>query len=346
MVKLSIIIPVFNIEKYLSKCLESILNQPFKDFEIICVNDGSSDGSLGILQKYKQKDERVVIIDKANEGSGVARNTALAIARGEYVFFVDGDDWLEGNSISRMIAEADRLDTDILIFGGLSCYELPSPRPLGEREEFVREQDELTNSGEGTKYQKQSGGYSVDKLPKKYLNKIFSAEEIKKDVFKFPSTAWTKLYKREFLVKNDIKFQLIKVGQDQLPFFHSMITAQRIALLPENLYCYRKNRKGAVTAVKKKKNFSPIYVFYGVEEILKKLDKIDDYKGIFVKRYFKKATSWLGKFQDDLKADYFEEYSKLLNHVQKEYGLYKNFHPSIKDGYWMLKLKMFLAKVF
>lgn len=324
MVKLSIVIPVYNVEKYISNCFESILNQPFKDFEVICVNDGSSDGSLSVLQESKNKDERVIIIDKKNEGSGIARNSALAIARGEYVFFVDGDDWIEENSLKRMVSEADRLQTDILIFGGLSCYEIP-PTPLCK--------------GGIPHYQKQNGGYSANKLPKKYLNKVFSAEDIKKDVFKFPSTAWTKLYRREFLLKNDIKFQEIKVGQDQLPFFHSMITAEKIALLPENLYCYRKNRKGAVTAVKKKKNFSPIYVFYGVEEVLKKTGKLDDYKEIFIKKYFSKATSWLAKFQDDLKEEYFAEYSKLLKHIQEEYGMYKSFRPDIKDGYWILKLK-------
>lgn len=313
MPKLSIIIPVYNVEKYVSNCLESILNQPFKDLEVICVNDGSSDKSLSVLQEYKNRDERIIIIDKKNEGSGVARNSALAIARGEYIFFVDGDDWIEENSLDKMISEADKLQTDILIFGGLSYYE-----------------------EKGRK-----GGYSANKLPKKYLNKIFSSEDIKKDVFKFPSTAWTKLYRREFLMKNNIKFQEIKVGQDQLPFFHSMITAEKIALLPQNLYCYRKNRKGAVTAVKKKKNFSPIYVFYAVEEVLQNTDKLDDYKDIFVKKYFSKATSWLAKFQDDMKEGYFEEYSKLLKHIQEDYGMYKNFRPDIKDGYWMLKLKQF-----
>lgn len=311
MPKLSIIIPVYNIEKYISNCLNSILSQPFQDFEVICVNDGSTDNSLSELQKYRN-DERVIIIDKKNEGSGVARNSALAIARGEYVFFVDGDDWIEENSLQKMVDEADRLKTDILVFGGLSYYE-----------------------GKG-----QNGGYSANKLPKKYLNKVVSAKDIKKDIFKFPSTAWTKLYRREFLQKNGIKFQEIKVGQDQLPFFHSMILAARIAILPQNLYCYRKNRKGAVTAVKKKKNFSPIYVFYGIEEMLKCTGLINEYKSVFVKKYFAKATSWLAKFQDDLKPQYFEEYSKLLEHVQGEYGLYKNFHPKITDGYWKLKFKM------
>lgn len=319
MIKLSIIIPVYNVEKYISLCLESILKQSFKDYEIICVNDGSSDNSLSVLQNFKQKDNRITIIDKQNEGSGIARNTALAIAKGEYVYFVDGDDWLEDNALGKMILKADELNTDILTFGGLSYYET----------------------------QGRKGGYSADKLPKKYFNKVFASKDIKKDVFKFPSTAWTKLYRRDFLIKNNIKFQNIKVGQDQLPFFHSMITAERIAILPENLYCYRKNRKGAVTAVKKKKNFSPIYVFYGIEEMLKSENLHDEYKSIFVSKYFSKATSWLGKFQDDLKHEYYIEYVKLLEHVKKEYpfGWWVKFNPKEKDGYWNLKLKQSFSKI-
>ena len=312
MPKLSIIIPVYNVEKYLPKCLGSILEQPFKDLEVICVNDGSTDGSLDVLQKIKKNDDRVVIIDKKNEGSGIARNIGLSTAQGEYVYFIDSDDWLEDDVLAKIIAKADELQTDILVFGGLSYY-----------------------NGKG-----QNGAYSKNKLPKKYFGKVVSAKDIKKDIFKFPSTAWTKLYRRSFLIKNEIKFQNIRAGQDQLPFFHSMITADRIAILPENIYCYQKNREGSVTSVKKKKSFSPIYVFYGIEEMLEKTGMMEEYRNIFVNKYFSKATSWLGKFDKDLKPQYFEEYSKLLKHVQEKYGLYKNFHPEITDGSWKLKLRL------
>lgn len=312
MPKLSIIIPVYNVEKYLPKCLGSILEQPFKDLEVICVNDGSTDGSLDVLQKIKKNDDRVVIIDKKNEGSGIARNIGLSTAQGEYVYFIDSDDWLEDDVLAKIIAKADELQTDILVFGGLSYY-----------------------NGKG-----QNGAYSKNKLPKKYFGKVVSAKDIKKDIFKFPSTAWTKLYRRSFLIKNEIKFQNIRAGQDQLPFFYSMIAAERIAILPENIYCYQKNREGSVTSVKKKKSFSPIYVFYGIEEMLEKTGMKEEYRNIFVNKYFSKATSWLGKFDKDLKPQYFEEYSKLLKHVQEKYGLYKNFHPEITDGYWKLKLRL------
>lgn len=319
MPKISVIIPVYNVENYITHCLDSILNQSFKDFEIICVNDGSSDNSLEILQNYSKKDQRIIVIDKDNEGSGIARNAGLAIAKGEYVFFVDGDDWIEDEALNKMFEQAEKTGVDILIFGGLSYYE-----------------------GVG-----KNGGYSCDKLPKKYLNRVFSSEDIKKDIFKFPSTAWTKLYKRNFLIKNNIRFQEIKVGQDQLPFFHSMIMAKKIALFPENLYCYRKNRKGAVTSVKKKKNFSPIYVFYAIENILSETSKLDEYKDIFVDKYFSKATSWLGKFDPQLKHAYFEEYMNLLSHIKYRYpfGWWTKFNPKETDSYWCLKLKRFWAKI-
>lgn len=88
MPKISIAIPIYNVEKYLRECLDSIINQTFGDFEVICVNDGSTDGSLNILNEYAQKDERFIIISQNNQGQGVARNKAIEVAGGEYILFV------------------------------------------------------------------------------------------------------------------------------------------------------------------------------------------------------------------------------------------------------------------
>ena len=316
--KLSIIIPVYNVQNYIKECLDSIISQSFKDYEIICVNDGSSDNSLQILKQYEN--DNVIVIDKPNEGSGIARNTGLEKATGEYIWFVDGDDWIEKNVLSELINQADILNTDILIFGGQSCYK--------------------TDTG----YKKKSGGYSADKLPKKYLKQVFSSDDIKYDLFKFPSTAWTKLYRRSFLIDNNIKFQNIKIGQDQLPFFHSMISADRIALYPKNIYCYRKNRTGSAMTVKKKKNFSPVYVFYAIEDLLNNSGKMKNYEYIFVDKYFSKATSWLGKFDTELKLEYYSEYRKLHEHIVTHYeGWWKYFKPNINDSYMILKIKRFIS---
>jgi len=324
MPKISVIIPVYNVREYLAMCLDSVCWQSLKDIEIICVNDGSIDKSLAVLHAFARRDKRIRIIDKENAGSGVARNEGLKIAAGEYVFFLDGDDWLEKDALEKMYNAAAKDDLDILIFGGSSCRV------------------------KGSRFKKSHGGYTYKKLPQKYKNKIFSANDIKKDIFKFPATIWTKLYKREFLINNNIKFQEIKIGQDQLPFFHSMIAGERIGLLHKNLYCYRKNRSGSAMTVKKKKNFSPIYVFYGIENLLNDLGKTEEYQDIFINKYFSKATSWLGKFNDETKKEYFEEYQKLLNHIKEKYphGWWVYFEPKINDYYQMLKLKQFLAKKF
>lgn len=93
--KISIIIPVYNVEKYLEQCLKSVINQTFKDIEIICINDGSTDNSLEILEAFQKQDERIKIINKQNEGQGIARNEGLKIAKGEYISFIDPDDWVE-----------------------------------------------------------------------------------------------------------------------------------------------------------------------------------------------------------------------------------------------------------
>jgi glycosyltransferase involved in cell wall biosynthesis len=92
---ISIIIPVYNAEKYLNKCLESVINQTLKDIEIICINDGSTDNSLDILQKYAKQDNRFIIINQDSSGAGVARNAGLDKAQGEYLAFLDSDDFFE-----------------------------------------------------------------------------------------------------------------------------------------------------------------------------------------------------------------------------------------------------------
>ena len=93
--KVSVIIPVYNTEKYLRECLDSVINQTLKEIEIICVDDGSTDSSLEILKEYANKDNRFTIITQQNLHAGVARNAGLAVAKGEYVSFLDSDDWFE-----------------------------------------------------------------------------------------------------------------------------------------------------------------------------------------------------------------------------------------------------------
>ena len=115
MVAISIVIPVYNIEKYLKECLDSLVNQTFKDFEVICVNDGSKDKSLDILNEYAKKDSRFIVVTQENGGSGSARNNGLSRARGKYVQFLDGDDYFEPELLEKLYNLAEKYQANISV---------------------------------------------------------------------------------------------------------------------------------------------------------------------------------------------------------------------------------------
>ncbi len=112
--KVSLIIPVYNTEKYLRQCLDSVISQTFKEFECICINDGSTDNSLPILQEYINKDIRFKLIDKKNEGVSVARNTGIQNATGKYIVFIDSDDWITKDYIEVLYNTIEKYDCDLV----------------------------------------------------------------------------------------------------------------------------------------------------------------------------------------------------------------------------------------
>lgn len=113
--KVSVIIPVYNGEKYLEKCLDSVINQSYKDLEIIVINDGSVDNTLNILKEYQKKDKRIIIIDKKNEGQAIARNIGLSKATGKYVTFIDSDDFVDLNMINDFVINSLKYDADVVV---------------------------------------------------------------------------------------------------------------------------------------------------------------------------------------------------------------------------------------
>ena len=115
-VKVSIVVPVYNVEQYLRECLDSLINQTLEDIEIICVNDGSTDGSLSILREYESNDSRVKVIDKPNAGYGQTMNVGMDVASGEYVGFVDSDDCVATDMYERLYQIAKQKPISIDIF--------------------------------------------------------------------------------------------------------------------------------------------------------------------------------------------------------------------------------------
>ena len=116
-IKVSVVMPVYNAEKYLAKSIESMLGQTLKEIELILVNDGSKDNSLKICEEYKSKDSRVTVIDKKNEGACISRNTGIEKARGKYIQLVDADDYIENNMLEEQYNLAEQTDAEVVMCG-------------------------------------------------------------------------------------------------------------------------------------------------------------------------------------------------------------------------------------
>lgn len=231
---LSIIIPVYNTEKYIEKCINSILTQDYQDYEIIAVNDGSTDASLELLKKYAKKDNRIRIIDKKNEGQGVARNVALQEARGEFVCCIDSDDWIIPGSLSIMVKEQNRTGADIVI-GNSAVTSIDS--------EEIRIQNTEKVSG------------------------ILEGEELKKSVFNITPTVWPKIIRRSLFISNQITFPGIYFEDLAImPLVYAM--AKRIALINKCVYIQRANSDSTVHRIENiydRINFVD-YLFKGFKE--------------------------------------------------------------------------------
>ena len=120
--KISVIVPCYNVEGYIKKGLDSLINQTLKEIEIILINDGSTDDTINILREYEKKDKRIIIIDKKNEGVSKARNDGLKISTGEYIAFMDSDDWYELNTLELMYNKAKENDYDIVACDTQAIY--------------------------------------------------------------------------------------------------------------------------------------------------------------------------------------------------------------------------------
>lgn len=212
-IKISVIVPIYNAELYLEKCLSSILLQTLKEIEIICVNDGSTDNSLSILNKFSEKDSRMIVINTKNRGVSVARNIGISRARGGYLFFVDDDDWLELDCLKEMYGIAEKSQAEIVI----------------------------TN----TIYNYTDGTNELIKQPIKY-NKCLSHDELEEYFYTFfregksQGAIWNSLYKAS-LIKGRINFiprELIG-GEDYLFKINALLDANNVIVTKAAYYNYR-----------------------------------------------------------------------------------------------------------
>jgi glycosyltransferase involved in cell wall biosynthesis len=208
------VVPVYNIENYLKKCLDSLINQTLEDIEIICVNDGSTDNSLAILEDYASKDKRIKIITQKNGGLSAARNTGLKYINGEYTSFIDSDDWIEIDTYESLYSFAKSKNLDILMFP-FSFY------------------NENTAEVYKTQYT------SLEVVDSHLDNKIFTYTDVKDVLFKIAHSPVNKIYKSSYLSDIDAHFKDGLNYEDLAFFFPTFINAKRISIIRKPLYFYR-----------------------------------------------------------------------------------------------------------
>ncbi len=244
MSKISVIIPVYNVEKYLTECLESVINQTYENIEIICINDGSTDNSLKILQEFSKKDNRIKIISQENKGISEARNNGISVATGEYIYFIDSDDWIETNTLELLVNKIKQDNADIV-----ECDIL-----------------EHQNINKKPKYRNLKLKYKPLTNLKIYIGKPYSWKDIKNKIFDLRAYCWNKLYKTE-LIKNKIFFEG-RFNEDFLFTIEAFLTAKKIVYLRKNLHHYRKRENSLSNGGMKAQNIN-IDIQYCKNEILK-----------------------------------------------------------------------------
>lgn len=209
----SVIIPVYNAERYIEECLDSLLGQTYRDFEIICVDDGSQDHSLEILRRYEKQDERVSVLAQKNQYAGVARNAGMSHAKGKYLLFLDADDFFREEMLEQAVSEAEKEQTEILVFDAYRYDEV----------------SKKVNEASWTALATDSFGDGIK-----------TAKEIADVIYQFTTPSpWNKLFLKEHVEKNGICFQEIKRANDLYFTFSALSCAERIGILRQKLLYYR-----------------------------------------------------------------------------------------------------------
>jgi glycosyltransferase involved in cell wall biosynthesis len=206
--KFSIIIPAFNVEIYLRQCLDSVLTQSFTDYEVICINDGSTDESGDILNEYSRVNRNIKVIHQENKGLSAARNAGIKIAQGKYIFFLDSDDWLEPNALKILTDKAN--NEDIICFSGRRYFEDGS---------FEVPDEGITESN--------LSGWD-------YYNQY----ALKPRKFHFVCTV-LRIYRREFLLQHQLFFEEGIFHEDNLFTPITCYYAKSVKVIPDILYVYR-----------------------------------------------------------------------------------------------------------
>lgn len=266
MAKVSIIIPTYNVEMYLVECLESVIHQTLKDIEIICINDGSTDGSLEILKSYAQKDDRIVLVDKENGGYGIAMNIGLEKATGEYIGIVEPDDFVKLDMYESLYQIAKDNDLD---FVKADFYR------------FKRTDEDDMNMV----YNR------LSKNPEDY-NKVFNPSE-DTEAIRYIMNTWSGIYKKEFIEKHHIRHNETPGAsfQDNGFWFQTFIFATRAMIVDKPYYMNRRDNPNS-SVHNREKVYCMNIEYDHIRDILMEHPELwERFKGMY---WYKKYNNYIG----------------------------------------------------
>ncbi|WP_020003322.1 glycosyltransferase family 2 protein [Brachyspira innocens] len=304
MIKVSVIIPVYNSEKYLEKCLDSVVNQTLKEIEIICIDDCSSDNSYSILEKYREKDNRIIIIkNKTNQGIGKNRNIGIKNASGEYLAFIDNDDFYSNNFLYDLFYTAKKYDSDI-------CYTHSIFR--GSEDYDILDDNDIKNDD-----------YLIDYTLPSYFY-LYSDKGVYNDRL-WPWEVWGKIWKREFIIKNNITFIDSNYFEDLVFLLESIVYSPKISVNNNAKYY---NRNIVTSAGRSKRSVeSDIRNYTAMFDRIFNIYYQKSYKNISyaLDRFIIEVYKFYKKIEN--KEIFYKELSKNMSNIVSDKN---NVYPNIK----------------
>ena len=314
--KISIIMPIFNSENFIEECLSSLINQIFKNFELICVNDGSTDNTLKILKKFEEKDERIHIITQENLGAGNARNVGMKASKGEYIIFLDSDDIFNETMLEELYAKIKGNNLEIVICNSQNFY--------------------IYNNK--TIFYKKN--YSFSKKQLMIINKKFSSLNIKENFFNtFIWWPWDKIFKKKYIENLGIEFQNLKSTNDLFFICSAVISSNKISFLDKVFINHRVGIKSSIENSREKSWDNFYYALRELKKFIKKKGLYKKFKQDFI-NYVALFSIWHLESMNGKSFCFL--YENIRNIWWKEFGVSKSIPNYFYNKNIYKKIKLIL----
>ena len=308
---ISVVVPIYNVEDYLVECIESILNQTYTEFELILVNDGSTDNSLEICNQYSKKDDRIKIVNKKNGGLSDARNAGIDVAKGEYIIFIDSDDFINKNMFKIMFDIAKSKNADIVQCNYKEFY----------NKEDIKDSSSINNE------------FKLKELTS--IEALYGFYDEKKSG---PTTvAWNKLYKTALF--EDIRYPYGKIHEDVFTTYKLIFKANKIVCTEEKLYYYRQRENSITTRKYNKKRLVVLEAIEERKKFMKDVVNNEELYNLELKNYYCNMMSSYVKYKKSNPDD-----KETLKEIKKNSK--RMFRELIKCNKLSIKKKLRLIVFF